>query len=534
MSEAARAVELSDLLLATGGVGLVLIGMSTMSDGLKELGGTAIRDLVSRAGRRPLRGFAVGAGATAAMQTSSSTVLAAMGFAAAGLVTTLEAIPIVAGATVGTTSTTWLVATVGASPSVSAALMPLVLVGALLRMLGTGNARRIGLFLAGIGVIFLGLSVLKGSLGPVVDHLDLDRVDGASVTGRLSLVGLGLVLAIVMQSSAAPVAIAMTAISDGSLSFLQAAPIVVGASVGTTSTAAIAMLAVGAASRQVGLAWIAVAAVAGAIATVGMPLFEHAAIAIADRRGASTTVTLAIFHTLFAGVGAVVALAIRFPLARGVASAFPDRRKTLGLDPALRSVPSAAIEAARRAIAATAVPMVEAARREIAEGLVPSPELVEEAKEAGRTVDSFVRSIDRDSLTADDAEQQVACLQALEHLRGVRKIDDRGSLVAVGRLPELAEVRAEAIAACDEALHWLAAPSGPSPGARLVETATRVASGRGIARARVLGRLARGEIDSLAADVGLDGLRSLDEFLAHLARLVVDLDRSLESPVTNE
>jgi hypothetical protein len=50
----------------------------------------------------------------------------------------------------------------------------------------------------------------------------------------------------------------------------------------------------------------------------------------------------------------------------------------------------------------------------------------------------------------------------------------------------------------------------------------------------VLGRLARGEIDSLAADVGLDGLRSLDEFLAHLARLVVDLDRSLESPVTNE
>jgi phosphate:Na+ symporter len=534
VSEPARAVELADLLLAAGGVGLVLIGMSTMSDGLKELGGTAIRDLVSRAGKRPLRGFAVGAGATAAMQTSSSTVLAAMGFAAAGLVTILEAIPVVAGATVGTTSTTWLVATVGASPSVSAALMPLVLVGALLRMLGTGNLRRVGLFLAGIGVIFLGLFVLKGSLGPVVGHLDLHRVDGTTISGRLWLVGLGLGLAIVMQSSAAPIAIAMTAISDGSLSFLQAAPIVVGASVGTTSTAAIAMVAVGAASRQVGLAWISVAALAGTIATVAMPFFESVAIAVADRRGATTTVTLAIFHTMFAAVGAGVAIAIRGPLARGVAAVFPDRRRTLGLDPALRAVPSAAIEAARRAIAATAVPMVEAARREIAEGLVPPPELVEDAKESGRTIDAFVRSIDRDSLSPDDAEQQVACLQALEHLRGVRKIDARGSLVASGRLPDLAEVRAEAIAACDEALHWLAAPSGASPGTRLVEAAVRVAAERGVARARVLGRLTRGEIDSLAADVGLDGLRSLDEFLVHLARLVVDLDRSLESPVTRE
>lgn len=534
MSEAVRAVQLADLLLAAGGVGLVLIGMSTMSDGLRELGGTAIRDLVSRAGKRPFRGLAVGAGATAAMQASSSTVLAAMGFAAAGLVTTIEAIPIVAGATVGTTSTTWIVATVGASPTVSVALMPLVLVGALLRMLGTGNARRIGLFLAGIGVIFLGLHVLKGSLGPVVGHLELNRIDGASVAGRLSLVGLGLVLAIVMQSSAAPVAIAMTAISDGSLSFAQAAPIVVGASVGTTSTAAIAMLAVGAASRQVGLSWIAVAAIAGTIATIGMPLFEDAAIAIADRRGASTTVTLAIFHTLFAAVGAVAALAIRFPLARGVASVFPDRRKALGLDPALRSVPSAAIEAARRAIAATAVPMVEAARREIADGVAPPPGVLEDAREGGESIDAFLRSIDRVSLTTDDSEQQVACLQALEHLRGVRKLDARGSLLSVGRLPDLAELRSDAIAACDEAARWLASPSGPSPGTRLVEVSTRVAAGRGTARARVLARLARGEIDSLAADVGLDGLRSLDEFLGHLARLVVDLDRSLEAPVTRE
>ncbi len=534
MSEAPPAVQLADLLLAAGGVGLVLIGMSTMSDGLRELGGTAIRDLVSRAGKRPLRGFAVGAGATAAMQASSSTVLAAMGFAGAGLVTTLEAIPIVAGATVGTTSTTWLVATVGASPTVSAALMPLVLVGALLRMLGTGNAKRIGLFLAGIGVIFLGLSLLKGSLGPIVGHLDLDDVDGSTWAGRLWLVGLGLALAVLMQSSAAPIAIAMTAISGGSLSFGQAAPIVVGASVGTTSTAAIAMVAVGAASRQVGLSWIAVATLAGAIATVGMPLFESLTLAIADRRGASSTVTLAIFHTLFATVGAFAAISFRGGLARRCMQVFPDRRKALGLDPALRAVPSAAIEAARRAIAATALPMVESARRELAEGLAPPPATLDEAREGGQSIDAFLRSIDRQALTPDDAEQQVACLQALEHLRAIRKIDGRGSLVATGRLVELAEARTAAIGATDAAADWLRSPSGPSPGTALVETATRIAAERAVARGRVLSRLARGELDPLAADVGLDGLRSIDEYLTHISRLVVDLDRSLESPVTRE
>ena len=534
MSEAAPAVQLADLLLAAGGVGLVLIGMSTMSDGLKELGGTAIRDLVSRAGKRPLRGFAVGAGATAAMQASSSTVLAAMGFASAGLVTTLEAIPVVAGATVGTTSTTWLVATVGASPTVSSALMPLVLVGALLRMLGTGNLRRIGLFLAGIGVIFLGLSVLKGSLGPVVGQLDLDDVDGTTWSGRLWLVGLGLVLSVLMQSSAAPIAIAMTAISDGSLSFGQAAPMVVGASVGTTSTAAIAMVAVGAASRQVGLSWIAVATLGGAIATVGMPFFESVAIAIADRRGASSTVTLAIFHTLFATVGAFTAIGVRGWLAFMVSRIFPDRRKSLGLDPALRAVPSAAIEASRRAIAATAVPMVEAARRELADGIAVPSATLDEAREGGQSIDAFLRSIDRQGLTPDDGEQQVACLQALEHLRAIRKLDGRGSLVATARMAELAEARAAAIGASDAAVAWLAAPSGPSPGTALVETATRVSAGRAGARGRVLARLSRGEIDPLAADVGLDGLRSIDEYLAHLSRLVVDLDRSLEAPVTRE
>jgi len=528
------ALGLGDLFVASGGIGLVILGMSTMSDGLKELGGTAIRDLVAKAGRMPLRGWAVGAAASAAMQTSSSTVLAAMGFAAAGMLTTLEAIPIVAGATVGTTTTTWLVATAGASPQVSRLILPLILVGALLHMLGRGPGRRAGLFLAGLGTIFMGLYVLKGSLGPLVEHVDLHRIDGTSIPGRLLLAGVGLALAALFQSSAAAIALAMTALAAGSLGFAQAAPMVVGASVGTTSTAAIAMVATGPASRRVGLAWIATAALAAAIALVALGPFEAAAAAIADHRHASATVALAIFHTIFATVGAVTVLLLRRRLDRRLVAWVPDRVRALGLDPSLRSVPPAAIEAARRAIAAVAADMVGASRREIALGTAVPPALAEEAKESGRAIDLFLRSVDRASLGPDDAEQQVTCLQALEHLRAIRKLEMRGSLLVSAREPELAGPRESALAASDAALDWLRAPSGPSPGPRLVESAVRMAGERGAVRARVIARLTRREIDPLAADVALDGLRSLDEYLTHLSRLVVDLDRGLESPVTVE
>ena len=110
---AGSAIPWSDAAQAAGGVGAFLVGMNLMTEALRQLSGEALRALLQRKVGGPWTGMVLGVGMTVAMQASSATILATMGFAAAGLVALPAAIGIVAGATVGTTSTSWLVAFTG-------------------------------------------------------------------------------------------------------------------------------------------------------------------------------------------------------------------------------------------------------------------------------------------------------------------------------------------------------------------------------------------------------------------------------------
>ena len=97
--------HLTQTLQALGGLGLFLLGMIIMTDGLRALAGDAIRRTLFRFTRSPLSGVATGTLSTAILQSSSATTVAAVGFVAAGLMTFPEALGIIFGANIGTTIT---------------------------------------------------------------------------------------------------------------------------------------------------------------------------------------------------------------------------------------------------------------------------------------------------------------------------------------------------------------------------------------------------------------------------------------------
>ncbi len=102
-----------------GGLGLFLLGMSVMTDGLKALTGTAFREWLSRAARTPVRGAATGLVVTLACQSSSVSTMTTIGLVGAGLMTFAQAVGVVLGANIGSTGTTWLIALAGGGFSLS-------------------------------------------------------------------------------------------------------------------------------------------------------------------------------------------------------------------------------------------------------------------------------------------------------------------------------------------------------------------------------------------------------------------------------
>lgn len=114
-----------------GGVGLFLLGMILLTDGLKTAAGDALRKALARFTGGRFSALVSGATLTAMVQSSSATTLATIGFVSAGILTFEQAVGVIFGANLGTTSTGWLVSLLGFKVSVAAFALPLVGVGAL-------------------------------------------------------------------------------------------------------------------------------------------------------------------------------------------------------------------------------------------------------------------------------------------------------------------------------------------------------------------------------------------------------------------
>ncbi|MEQ9617203.1 MAG: Na/Pi symporter, partial [Phycisphaerales bacterium] len=245
------------ILETMGGLGLFLLGMMLLTDGLKQLAGQAMKKLLARFVRGPFSGLTTGALFTALIQSSSATTLTTIGFVSAGLITFQQAVGVVFGANIGTTSTGWIVSLLGLKISLGAVSPPLILLGVLLRLFSRDRFAALGGALAGFALIFFGIGVMQTGMEDLAARIDPASIPGDGLTGRFLLVLIGVVMTVVMQSSSAAVAATLIAVDSGAIGFEQAAALVVGQNIGTTVTAAIASIGASTPAKRTALAHIA-------------------------------------------------------------------------------------------------------------------------------------------------------------------------------------------------------------------------------------------------------------------------------------
>jgi phosphate:Na+ symporter len=407
-----------------GGVGLFLLGMTLMTDGLKAAAGEALRDVLARFTGGALPAFLSGAVLTAMVQSSSATILATIGFVSAGLIGFTQAIGVIIGAAVGTTSTGWLVAFLGLKYSVSAVALPLIGVGALMRLLSRGRLAAVGLALAGFGLIFVGIDVLQGGMQVLAERFDVAGLHAETVLQRLLLVGIGAAMTVVMQSSSAAVATTLAALHAGTIGLDTAAALVIGQNVGTSATAALASIGAVPAARRTALAQIVFNAFSGVVAFLILPLVLPQLHALTDLLAAGEPGAIAVFHTAFNVLGAALLLPFASRYAALVARLVPDRSPPLtrNLDPSLHSVAPVAVEAARRTvadIAALAISVLRA-RMERATGTAgaePAPAAADLAPAiaAVEQTRAFLSGVRSSPDAPDEYGRHLTVLHALDH-----------------------------------------------------------------------------------------------------------------------
>ena len=507
-----------------GGIGLFLLGMVLLTDGLRAAAGAALRDYLGRFTGGPLRAFLSGAALTALVQSSSATTLATIGFVSAGLLAFTQAVGIILGAAVGTTSTGWLVAFLGLKFSISALALPLVGIGALLRLLTGGRSASLGLALAGFGLIFVGIDTLQAGMLVLAERFDLGGLGHAAFHQRLFLVLLGAAMTVVMQSSSAAVATTLSAVHAGTLALAPAAILVVGASIGTTVTAALASVGAPVPAKRTALAHILFNLFSGAVAFLALPLALPLLEGIAARPAAGPEGAIAIFHTAFTLAGAAVVLPLAARYAALVTHLVPDRTPALtrNLSSSAHAVPAVAVEAARRTARAIAAELLAAMQARL-RGAPPGRN-GGGAGEASAALAETARYLGEVHTTdgGDAYGRHVSVLHAVDHLeRLAAALEQREPARIVPADADARQAAAELERRLDAPVEWLRAEEGPEgydPAADLEAASLAIAGLRRASRPRLMERTAAGELEPDDALRRLDALRWLDRLAYHAWR----------------
>lgn len=220
-----------------GGLGLFILGMKMMTEGLQATAGQKIRRILEAISSNRFMGCATGAGVTAMVQSSSATTVMLIGFASAGIVSLEQAVGVVIGANVGTTITGQMIAF-----KLTAAALPAIALGVGLKYFSKKrNYRHIGDIVLGFGLLFYGMTVMKNGLAPIksdpqfIEFFTTFSTD--SISGILLCVFMGTVLTVAVQSSSATVGLTMTLAASGLLTYPTALALVLGENIGTTVTA---------------------------------------------------------------------------------------------------------------------------------------------------------------------------------------------------------------------------------------------------------------------------------------------------------
>ncbi len=247
-----------DFLRLIGSLGLFLYGMKIMSEGLQKFAGDSLRRILTAMTTNRVTGVLTGVLITALIQSSSATTVMVVSFVNAGLLTLTQSIGVIMGANIGTTVTAWLISALGFKVDIAAFSLPLLAFGIPLLFSGKSSRKSVGEFIFGFSFLFMGLQALKANAPDLGANPEmLAFVQNYADMGFFSILlflFIGAILTMIVQASAATMAITLIMCANGWIDYQLGVALVLGENIGTTITANLAALTGNMQARRAALA----------------------------------------------------------------------------------------------------------------------------------------------------------------------------------------------------------------------------------------------------------------------------------------
>ena len=515
-----------------GGLGLFLLGMIIMTEGLQTLAGDTMRKALVRFTHTPLSGAITGAISTAILQSSSATTVAVVGFVGAGLMGFPESLGIIFGANIGTTLKGWVVATLGLQFQLGTLLLPLVFVGAFMRLFLRGRKAAAGYALAGFAIIFVGIDLLQQGMTGLEGLVTPASFPHDTWFGRLQLLLLGLSATLITQSSSAGVATALTAVYTGTINFQQAAALVIGMDVGTTVTAALATIGGTIGARRTGFSHVIYNCFTGIGALFLITPFSWLWESIAPG-GLSrhAEIALVAFHTTFNVLGLIIILPFTAQFARLLERLFPENIPVYlqKLDNALLEQPSVALTQAQVSLSHEFITLLQHIAAVLDNGNTYQRTDLVQLQNALEKIHAYVDLIHVREMAGSDWERLVALIHALDHMTRLHeRCAEEEYRAKIARdtqaFREQREIILKTIARIVEAVskeNWGSAAQ------QTEQMYQHLRDKEGTYRQAVISQMGSGEIDIPAGTRQLQAIRWLRRVSHHIARVSDYVSQSL-------
>ncbi len=318
-----------------GGLGVFLIGMRIMSDGIQKRAGSGLKTVLHTMTENRFAGILTGIGVTSIIQSSSATTVLLVSLVNAGLVTLKQSFGVIMGANIGTTLTAWIVSLVGFKFSIASVALPAIAIAIPFYFSGRTKRREIADILIGFGLLFLGLSFMKGAVPDIKNNPDvlafLSNWSQFGFGSTIIFVMIGTLLTLIVQSSSAAMAITITMAFKGWIDFPVAAAVVLGENLGTTITAFVASLPMNATAKRTARAHM----LFNVIGVLWMIILFNPFTRMVDRivpgdaiDPANIPFHLSMFHTLFNLANTLLLVGFIGPMSRLVVKMVKDDTST--------------------------------------------------------------------------------------------------------------------------------------------------------------------------------------------------------------
>ncbi len=346
-------MDIFSIFTLMGGLAFFLYGMIIMSSGLEKIAGGKMEKLLEQLTSNPFKGFLVGAGMTIAIQSSSAVTVMLVGFVNSGIMKLSQTVAIIIGSNVGTTVTSWILSLSGIQSTnfFLRMLKPesfsplLALAGVIMLMTSRSNFSRrkpVGTFLIGFSILMFGMGLMSSSMAPLANDPNFSHILTLFKNPFLGLM-VGLVITMIIQSSAASVGMLQALSLTGSISYMVAAPIIAGQHIGTCITAVLSSIGVNTNAKRVAAVHVAFNVIGAviflAIFEIWLHTFEYPLKQMANPFG------IAVVHTIFS----ILAACCLFPFRKALEKISylvvkdSEEEKEVILDERLLLTPSIAI-----------------------------------------------------------------------------------------------------------------------------------------------------------------------------------------------